>query len=191
MVTRWFTADQHFGHANIIKYCNRPFDSVDEMNETLVSRWNQVVAPDDTVYHLGDIAMGDKAERLEYISLLNGHIILYPGNHDSCWEGWGKYSPAKEQLYLDAGIGAIAQGTDYMDIGDYMVALNHFPYYGDSHDEDRFNWYRPHDESNWLIHGHIHDQWKVRQKMINVGVDVWDFYPVAEETIIDTIKGAP
>ena len=190
MITRWFTADQHFGHFNIIKFCDRPFVDVDEMNEVMVARWNEVVKPDDVVYHLGDIAMGDKAERLEYISRLNGHIILYPGNHDSCWEGWSKYSPAKEQLYLDAGIGAIAQGTDYMDIGDCTVALNHFPYYGDSGEEDRFNWYRPVDNGDWLIHGHIHEIRKVEARMINVGVDVWDFYPVHESTIIEIIKEA-
>ncbi len=53
----WFTADHHFGHANIIRYCNRPFASAEEMDATLVHLWNETVGRDDIVYHLGDFTL--------------------------------------------------------------------------------------------------------------------------------------
>ena len=57
-MSQWFSADLHFGHANIIRYCDRPFADVDEMNWRLVRRWNATVAPTDEVWVLGDVAMG-------------------------------------------------------------------------------------------------------------------------------------
>jgi calcineurin-like phosphoesterase family protein len=73
----FFTADTHFGHANIIKYCQRPFSSVEEMNETLIANWNRVVAAEDTVYHLGDVALGDAKPVLDR---LKGKIVLIVGS---------------------------------------------------------------------------------------------------------------
>ena len=188
-MTTWFTADQHFGHKNISAYCKRPFilGGIQEMNEVLVRRWNEVVSSEDTVYHLGDICMGDNPERMKHIPRLNGHKILYPGNHDSCWIGRSQ-SANKRQLYFDAGFEHIVPGEGFVKLGNYEVKMHHFPYIGDSHDEDRFNEFRPFDDGDWLLHGHIHDKWKVNGRMINIGVDVWDFYPVHESTLIDIIE---
>ena len=72
----YFTSDTHFGHANIIKYCKRPFANVDEMNIALVAAWNAKVKPEDTVYHLGDVTF----KRLDMVPLLNGTKILIRGN---------------------------------------------------------------------------------------------------------------
>ena len=66
----WVTSDTHFNHANIIKYCNRPFSSVEEMNETIIANWNKVVSEDDMVYHLGDFALGDKSLIPDFIRSL-------------------------------------------------------------------------------------------------------------------------
>ena len=66
----WFTSDPHFGHANIIRFCDRPFDDVQAMNDALVHRWNAVVQPEDTVYVLGDVALGPIQESLSHICLL-------------------------------------------------------------------------------------------------------------------------
>ena len=52
----WFTSDTHFGHYNIIKYCNRPFSSTDEMDNIMITNWNKSVKPNDTIYHLGDFS---------------------------------------------------------------------------------------------------------------------------------------
>lgn len=82
-MTTWFTSDTHFGHENIIRYCNRPFNDKNHMNETMIQRWNEVVGDDDTIYHLGDFAFFKTDE--EYISLLeklNGKKVLIYGNHD-------------------------------------------------------------------------------------------------------------
>ncbi|MGH9119072.1 MAG: hypothetical protein ACRD0A_14675 [Acidimicrobiales bacterium] len=65
-MTRWFTADLHLGHANIIDYSRRPFDSVDEMNRALIDNWNEVV-DDDEVWMLGDFALGKIAESLPLV----------------------------------------------------------------------------------------------------------------------------
>lgn len=76
----------HFGHANIIKLANRPFDTVEEMDETLIRNWNETVSPTDHVYHLGDFAFRD---HLKYLGKLNGHIFRLNGNHDPM--GWSDY----------------------------------------------------------------------------------------------------
>ena len=72
-------SDLHLDHANIITYCQRPFDSVREMNEVLIKNWNNVVKPDDLVFFVGDMALGSSDE---YIAVLNGNIYFIWGNHD-------------------------------------------------------------------------------------------------------------
>jgi len=78
----FITSDHHFGHRNIIRYCNRPFSSIEEMNEEMISRWNSVVSPTDVVIHLGDFSFGDERMIHEIRKRLNGEIILILGNHD-------------------------------------------------------------------------------------------------------------
>lgn len=76
-------SDTHFNHGNIIKYCNRPYSSVDEMNADMIKRWNSVVGSDDIVIHLGDFCFGNKEKIKNIFSQLNGKIDLVMGNHDS------------------------------------------------------------------------------------------------------------
>ena len=75
----FFTADLHFGHARISEYCDRPFDSVEEMDVALIKNWNSVVGPKDEVFILGDFAFRDHSK---YASQLNGRKYLILGNHD-------------------------------------------------------------------------------------------------------------
>jgi len=77
----WFTADTHFGHRNIIKYCSRPFKDVDEMDNEMIKRWNACVQPNDTIYHLGDFCL-KKRLVTNYLTLLHGKIIRLRGSHD-------------------------------------------------------------------------------------------------------------
>ena len=80
----WVTSDTHFSHYNIIKYCNRPFTSIKEHDETLIDNWNFLVQPNDLVYHLGDVIFGSREHCIELLSRLNGKIFLISGNHDKC-----------------------------------------------------------------------------------------------------------
>ena len=79
----WFTADHHWGHANIIRYDGRPYEAVEEMDADLIARWNAAVAPGDTVYHLGDIFLYAKTASARAVrEQLHGNIRLIRGNHD-------------------------------------------------------------------------------------------------------------
>lgn len=82
----WITSDTHFGHKNIIKFCNRPFFSIQDMDEALIKNWNAVVKPEDHVYHLGDFAFRQARQLDHYISQLHGKIFILPGNHDKVGE---------------------------------------------------------------------------------------------------------
>ncbi len=76
------TSDTHFNHKNIIEYTCRPFKTVEEMNETIINKWNSKVGKEDLVIHLGDFALGNE-EKIKYIKKrLNGNIVLLKGNHD-------------------------------------------------------------------------------------------------------------
>lgn len=74
-------ADTHFGHENIIRYCNRPFRTAEEMNRALIQNWNSTVSKNDTVFVLGDFAFGKELIK-EIAPKLNGRKILIKGNHD-------------------------------------------------------------------------------------------------------------
>lgn len=193
-MNHWFTSDLHLGHAKIIELSHRPFDTIDDMNNEIIRRWNSVVAPDDKVFVLGDVAMGTIAQTLPLVQHLQGHKLLIPGNHDRCWSGaFGKHA---EELPSYPGYQRWLKA--YQDVGftvlhEQMLAwwgfeLCHFPYIGDSHDEDRFTDYRPADNGRWLVHGHVHSKWQVNGRQINVGVDVWDFTPVPLEKILEIIE---
>ena len=80
----FFTADTHFGHTNILKLCNRPFDSIEEMNEAMISNWNDRVKGTDTVYIVGDMFF--RCEDAETVlKRLRGKKRLIVGNHDGSW----------------------------------------------------------------------------------------------------------
>lgn len=105
-MVNWVIADTHFYHTNIIKYCDRPFSSTEEMDITMIDNWNSVVNPEDTTYHLGDFAFG-KGSRwriAEYRAMLNGKIILFKGNHDRNTITW----------YLSQGFDEVIGGEFFL-----------------------------------------------------------------------------
>ena len=77
----WFTSDTHFGHKNIINFCERPFKDTDEMDEFIINNWNSKINKDDIVFHLGDFAFASNKRWQELICRLNGKIYLILGNH--------------------------------------------------------------------------------------------------------------
>lgn len=187
----WFTADLHLGHRNIIDYCDRPFADVDAMNRALIANWNETAAKDDTIWVIGDFALGKIAETLPIAADLHGHKILLAGNHDRCWHGHGRRAEGWTERYLDAGFNEVIQGSAKIKIGARTVLACHFPYRGDSHDHDRFIEHRPVDNRDWLLHGHIHERWAQHGRMINVGVDVTGFRPISESEAAALIDAGP
>jgi len=171
----YFTSDQHYNHKNIIEYCSRPFKDVDDMNRSLIERHNAVVSKEDTVWHLGDFSLSEKVIP-DILPQLNGKHYLVAGNHDGCFRKHKKHKKIAER-YIEFGFLEVHQ-----EIVLEGFLINHLPYLGECK-EVKYGEYRPQNKGMWLLHGHIHNLWKVNGKMINVGVDVWDYSPVSIDTI--------
>ena len=148
----WITSDHHFGHANIIKYCNRPFKNVDVMNTIMIYRWNEAVSKDDLVIHLGDFALLSKSgTMLSFIrNFLNGTIIIIKGSHD-----------ASKKKLAEAGF---IVGSNPMYIRNFI--LSHVPLADSQIPKGMIN-----------IHGHIHEK-KTKGSRINICVEQTNYYPV-------------
>lgn len=189
----WFSSDSHYGHENIIKYCDRPFKDADHMDEVMIERWNDRVAEDDVVFHLGDVAMGDITRSLPKIARLNGKIIMISGNHDRTFSKMTKTRQAQwlpeYEKYFYTVLGDF--GT-VLQVKDQLVRVSHFPYDGDHTDDDRYRSVRPVDDGMLLIHGHTHSHERLSESVkgtvqYHVGVDAHDFYPVHYSDIEDDI----
>lgn len=166
----FFISDTHFGHENVIAYCNRPFNSISEMNDTLIAKWNQVVSKNDTVYFLGDFALDTDKELAyqNYLNLLNGHIIFLKGNHD------------RSYITLDKYFDTIHE-RQYFTYGGYNFVLSHYPLPNETIPSGYFN-----------IHGHIHnsklDLGFDPNYHINVSADSINFTPICVQIIVDKIE---
>lgn len=183
---RFFTSDLHLGHLNIIRFCDRPYINVVEMNEDLVRRWNEVVGLDDEVWIVGDLAMGHLNESLFYVKEMMGHKYLLPGNHDRMFGTEGTKYADMVRKYTNAGIETVLDEQIVVRIDGWPFLVAHFPYDGESREgrEDRYEEKRPVDEGAYLIHGHTHGSWRKRGRMVDVGVDAWGGYPVAFEEAV-------
>ncbi len=199
---KFFTSDLHIGHTNIIKYTNRPYASVDEMNNDLVRRWNEVITPEDTVWILGDLCMGKLDESLLWVEQLNGFKHLMPGNHDRMFGCQGTKYANMVQKYLDAGIDRVDEYQVMMSPRGYnadgweipAVLACHFPFAGDHEDqtEDWYQEYRPKERKGLcLVHGHTHGLWRKNKNMVDVGVDAWGGYPVSFEDVAKVFSEPP
>lgn len=196
-MTSWFTADTHFGHANIVTLGGgRPFATIDEHDETLIERWNARVRPGDDVQHLGDFSMSVGAmERV--MPRLNGHISLVAGNHDRCWTshpGRGRAEKAVRATprYAAAGfVDVSVTGHGYMTVGGIDVMVSHLPATGDHTASDRYATQRPRPGVLPLVCGHVHELWRTSGRQVNVGVDQWDFAPVSEEQLVEVLRALP
>ena len=193
----WLTSDLHFGHVNIIRYCDRPFSNVVEMNMALVARWNAQVDPGDVVWVLGDLCMGHLDDSLRFVSMLNGQIRLVPGNHDPVWSGC---SPERRLKWRDRyeSLAVIEHELNTVSIdwpndrGWMPARLCHFPRHPAGEYDTRFSEHHPvlHDDE-WLLHGHVHDHWRQRGRDINVGIDAWGGRLVSPSEIAELIAAGP
>lgn len=197
----FFTSDTHFGHKNIVQYSNRPFDSVGHMNEAIIANWNAMVRDDDTVFHLGDVALGPWVEWDSILTRLNGIKTLVVGNHERIFKGEKPNAQAKFAEEYPKWFDYIFDNYTNFRLSDGTLAnLSHFPYDGDSHDGDRFTDYRLKDNGTVLIHGHTHaefDQHGLDARLsrskrgtlqVHVGMDAWGYRPVSEEEVVALIK---
>ena len=114
----FFTSDTHWGHGNIIKFCDRPFKDVEEMNYKLIENWNKKVPQDGLVFHLGDFAWGGSDMWKNIRQQLNGEIILIKGNHDQK----NMSSTAEQTLFKYSAWQML------IEVEGRKVLLNHFPF---------------------------------------------------------------
>lgn len=161
----WFTSDLHFGHKNIIQYCNRPWKTVEDMNEGLIENWNSVVSPADTVYFLGDFFFMGKQRAIDIVNRLNGAIYWIVGNHDK------EHVKKKEVLSRFEGIDKLKNirikcirevNGGYVEF-DKKIVLCHFPL---------LVW-EGIGAGSWHLHGHSHGSLRSSDcnRRMDVGVD--------------------
>ena len=170
----YLTADLHFGHANVIRHCNRPYATAEEMDAALIRNWNDTVTQKDEVYILGDLTMRPAAEAHGYLSQLNGRKYFIRGNHDKFLKG-NAFRPYE---------GDFEWIKDYhvLNLDGRQVILFHFPI---------AEW---HQFFRGSVHcyGHVHNSETSAKRLaflendlaFNVGVDLHDYRPVSLEEIL-------
>lgn len=200
---RYFTSDTHYGHANIIRFCGRPYSGVDEMNADLVHRAASVLSAGDELWHLGDVALGRLHDTLPHLAEITGDLTLVAGNHDRCHPSNGARSERFVEVYREKcrPRELILTCTRLTLTNGEQVQVSHFPYAeanpgpagagGVDPSTDRFAAWRPVDDGSWLLCGHVHEKWRQRGKMINVGVDAWGGNPVRESDICSLMAAGP
>ena len=167
----YFTADAHFGHANIIKMCERPHPDVETMNESMIAAWNERVHGNDTVYIVGDLFFRC-ADPESILKRLKGKKRLIVGNHDGTW---------MNKVNLHRYFFSVDNFLETSD-GAHALTLCHYP---------MLTW--KHAMRSYMIHGHIHadpkaDCWpllRCRENVLNAGVDVNGYHPVTFDELVE------
>jgi len=159
----WFTSDLHLSHANIIKYCKRPFINTFEMDQKLIYNWNSVVNADDIVYVLGDFMVWYKAEHDPdyFLSNLNGSKILITGNHD------------KEKVINAKGWKEVHKTIYEAEINGQYIVMCHYAMrvWNGSH------------KGAWHLFGHSHGKLNEFGKSFDIGVDSWNYTPISFDQV--------
>lgn len=194
------TSDEHFGHANIIKYTNRPFNDVDHMNAELIARHNSLVKPEHTSLSLGDFALGKITDTILNASKLHGRKGLLVGNHDNISQLKSKkfqlkyadlYEAHFDWILPESGIELEAwkKGKKRSLFASHYPAVNDYP----EGIKDKFKHLRP-KGSTPIIHGHTHSHHVFLDDTnthFHVGVDAHNYYPVPAELIVDWVFSLP
>jgi calcineurin-like phosphoesterase family protein len=189
----FFTADTHFGHRNVIPYCKRPYADVEEMDAAMIQLWNETVKPDDIVYHLGDFAFGPQVRIREVISQLNGYKTLVMGNHDKKTVGWWEdagFHKVFKPRYGESVPFAIFSRTD--GAIETVFRMSHFPFQDVMGEYDDRDYLTPRapvraETTVPLVHGHVHEAWRLKPGLVNVGCDVWDYKPVPLSKVLECV----
>lgn len=188
--TTWVTSDPHFGHDNVLNFCNRPFKDMEEMLDKVRKKWNAKVKPEDQVIFVGDVFFYfNKPEAKAYLDSLNGRKILVRGNHDRSprdMSSMGFDFVCEEMILL---------------IANERVTISHYPFrlprwkhelYNLRHKifkflkikgswalDNRFYMRRPENKGQFLLHGHTHSKLRINGRAIHVGFDAWNYEPVS------------
>ena len=166
----FFVSDTHFCHAKSITFGNRPFKDVTEMNDGLIDRWNSVVSPRDTIYHLGDFGFNNLDDLRKIRYRLNGKIHMILGNHDyknkldRCGAWFSSMSVMKE-----------------ININKQHIVLCHY---------SMRVWNRSHYNSQHLF-GHSHGKLQGQGKSMDIGVDCWNWTPISFEQVQEKMNTLP
>ena len=177
----FFTSDTHFGHANVIKYSERPWPDVEAMNEGLIANWNSVIGKDDAVYHLGDFTLTNRVELIQsWLSRLNGQIRLVRGNHDTWLRRIDEVAAADRIKWVKD----YAERTFDLDGERYKIVLCHFPlmFWNGSH------------HGSFHLHGHCHgnaNHLNTNVRRLDVGVDPNNWKPLSLREVVDRLKNVP
>lgn len=157
----YFSSDSHHGHYNIIKYCNRPFTTVEEMDETIINNFNEVIMPNDTLYFLGDFSFGPQAPFRERINC--NHIHLIRGNHDRQVQ-YNLFESVKDlNEYRGSGI---------------SIVLCHFA---------MRVWNKKH-HGSWHLFGHSHGTIEDFDLSFDCGVDTNNFMPYSLDDVVKRME---
>ena len=175
----FFTSDHHFGHKNVIKYTNRPFADVEEMDAEMIKRYNSVVTKKDIVYFIGDFSFYSDAEKvIDILMSLNGEKHFVSGNHDKgmhynekivkCFQTYSRV-PYKEIYVPDA---SVRNGKQAITLCHYAMRVWNKSHHGAFH-----------------LYGHSHGSLPDDPNSLSfdVGVDAWDFYPVSYTQVKETM----
>ena len=172
----FFTSDPHFGHANIIKYCNRPFATVEEMDRTIIDRWNERVGADDTLYCLGDWCMWRGSRTLDEVAasyrkqIHCRRIVMIWGNHDRR----GRNNPRFKDLF--DGVHDLLE----LEVEDRRMVLCHYA---------MRVWNKSH-HGAYHLYGHSHGSLKddPTARSFDCGVDAFNFYPVSMREVVQIME---
>lgn len=160
-----YISDIHFGHRNIIRLDERPFENEEEMDRAIIDKWNQKVSPEDHIYIVGDIAFRNTIPVQDYLKQLKGHKHLILGNHD------GDIPNNQEALSLLESVDDLLEINE----GDRKICLCHYPL---------ADW-NGRCKGSWLIYGHIHamkeapyEYMKTQERALNAAVCINQYEPV-------------
>lgn len=163
-MTIFFTSDTHFGHRNIIKYCNRPFQTIEEHDQKLIENWNSVVQKGDIIYHLGDFGFGDIQYIKKICSKLKGQINLILGNHDTNINKFSdRFGFIKDTHLLKTKLNSRT----------VQIFMSHYPH--------RTWIHRP--RNCYHLYGHVHGNLESHGLSFDVGVDLWKYTPISLEQV--------
>lgn len=172
----YLTSDTHFNHNRGFIYEPRGFKTIEEMNEAILARWNAVVKPDDEIYHLGDVMLGDNEVGMNYLKQLNGKIHIVVGNHDT---------DTRIALYKEApNVVEIAQAIKIKYKG-YHFYMSHYPSFTGSLQQEDLK------KTTCNLFGHTHQFTNFYQNipfMYHVGMDSHNCTPITIDKVIDDMK---